>query len=353
MSEIKEFKIEGPSDGEAGNQDRSLKVERPALYIALILIGMWLIGRSFEAVFRTTVFDPVLVFWLGTSVWVLLSLFVVTIAIRYARELRYADRRASVFVAWAFFLVLLGTLVYFFRSYQIFSEGLFAVVCGWQDVASRAVLALFKEYPASPVVPLNLLAVEAGKMASAGEALHALAWTPALLLGLLFWSVGYGTWLLFWPGVRGLKVLHLLLAFGGLFTAIVLKATGMFKTGGFLYLHGAVVALLVFQALLTYSSLRTRASGKEADSAHLGLRFLPPPAISVAALILLVLPVLADLQSQFLSTPEAKRVMHYVEIFQPRAEGRTEKASLVDMTKVPITLDKTVWRIALNDRCNT
>jgi hypothetical protein len=353
MSEIKEFKIESPSDGQPGNQDRLLKVERPAFYVALILIAMWLIGRSFEAAFRTTVFEPVLVFWVGTAVWVLLSLFVVTVAIRYARELMHADRRASIFIAWASFLVLLGTLVYFLRSYQLFSEGLFAVVSGWQDAASRAVIALFKEYPASPVVPLNLLAVEAGKMAPAGETLHALAWTPALLLGLFFWSVGYGAWLVFWPGMRGLKFLHLLLAFGGVFALIVVKATGMFKTEGFLYLHGGVVALLVFQVLLTYASLRARASGKEGEAANSGLGFLPPPAISVAALILFVLPVLADLQSQFLSTPEAKRVMHYVEIFQPRAEGRTEKASLVDMTKVPITLDKTVWRIALNDRCNT
>jgi hypothetical protein len=354
MSEIKEFKIESPSDGQAGNQDRSPKMERPALFIALILIGMWLIGRSFEAVFRTTVFDPVLVFWLGTSVWLLLSLFVVTIAIRYARELMHADRRAAVFVVWASFLVLLGTLGYFLKSYQIFSQGLFAVVSGWQDAASGAVLALFKEYPASPVVPLNLIAVGASKVAWLGDALHVLAWPPALLLGLFFWSVGYGTWLLFWPGIKGLKVLHLILAFAGVFAAIVLKATGMFKTGGFVYLHGGVVALLVFQALLTYASLRAKAAGKEAGTEPHYLGYLPPPAISMAALILFVLPVLADLQSQFLSTPEAKRVMHYyVETFQPKAESRTGKASPVDMSKVPITLDKTVWRIALNDRCNT
>ena len=69
------------------------------------------------------------------------------------------------------------------------------------------------------------------------------------------------------------------------------------------------VILLFLQVMLTYSSLRAIAIEENGYLEHINPLPLPPSALKIAIFLLIFLPILADLQNQFvLASPSGKIV---------------------------------------------
>ena len=57
-------------------------IGRYALFMASVIMGIWFVGRIFEAATHSTIFEPNLVYWMGLSTWVLLGVFALATTIR-------------------------------------------------------------------------------------------------------------------------------------------------------------------------------------------------------------------------------------------------------------------------------
>ena len=65
------------------------------------------------------------------------------------------------------------------------------------------------------------------------------------------------------------------------------------------FLHAGAVAVLLLQALLTYSCIRLAATTKNEEKEEATPVVLPPSGLKYAIFLLVVLPILADLHNQF------------------------------------------------------
>jgi len=284
-----------------GRFRRALKAlaegRRYALFITLVLFGIWSVGRAFEAVYQSVVFEPALAFWMGAAIWFLVAFFLLGAGIHYWRK---ADGGLGPYgvAAWAF-LGLVGVgIILTGPGYRVAAGGLFATVAGMAESAHVSFFTLFKSFSLTPSLPLNLLVAEVSGLPLELESLSPFVWQPLLLFGLFVWSLVYGALLLRMAGARFFKSVHLGLSAAALVTMMVLKSTSGFTDAGLVFFQGFALVLLLLQVLLTYSSLREVAvqrgdkSGKESVS-------VPPPAYQLALCLLVALPLLADIQNQF------------------------------------------------------
>jgi hypothetical protein len=273
---------------------------RYSLFVALILIGIWCVGRIFEAFSLSTVFEPNLVYWMALFIWVLLGIFVIGAAIQYARNLRLSDMRHGVIFSWAFFALLLVSTLYHARGYCIASIGLLATITGLTESAKQALFLLFKFYPAAPILPVNLVAAKVTLETMGVDSLLPFAWSSSQLLGFFIWSLAYGTLLLRFRGNRFPKIVHLVSSLAGVSIMMTIKSVAALEKEQLIFLHAGAVTILLLQVLLTYSSLRNAARKKNADTEEVKPIPLPPSALRFALFLLLILPILADLQNQFM-----------------------------------------------------
>ena len=189
-------------------------------------------------------------------------------------------------------------------GYQTASTGLFALVSGAGESAKQALFLVFKFDPLTPILPIQLLASEIPYDVVEVESLAPFAWSFPLLFGFFVWSLLYGTFLLMFQGKRGIKIVHLFLALVGVFTMMTLKSASGFTNHQLILLHAGGVALLFIQVMLTYAVLRLMSASRilEADPAGARQGHLPPSALGVALVLILLIPLLADIHNQFMVT---------------------------------------------------
>ena len=276
-----------------------LTVKRYALFLAFMLMGIWFVGRVIEALTGTAVFEPVLIYWMATFIWVMLVLFVAGAALQYTRNLVAAYKQLPVIIAWVSFGLLLAGTIYSVPGYRIATMNLFAVASGMVETAQQSLLALFKSYPAAPVLPINVVTAKAAGTIAGVDSLMPFIWGSPYLFGIFIWSLAYGTLLLRQRGMKVAKILHLTLAMAGVIAMMVMKATSTFTNEQLVFLHAGAVAVLLLQALLTYSCIRLAASTKNEDKEEATPVGLPPSGLKYAIFLLVILPILADLHNQF------------------------------------------------------
>jgi hypothetical protein len=278
---------------------RFFTVKRYSLVLACILMGIWCVGRVIEVLTGTAVFEPVLIYWMAFFIWVMLGLFVVGAAIQYTRNLGAGYKQFPVIIAWVFFGMLLAGTIYSAPGYRIATMNLFAVASGMVEPAQQSLLALFKSYPAAPVLPINVVTAKAANNALEISSLLPFVWDSAYLFGIFIWGLAYGTLLIMQRGVRVSKILHLTLSGAGVIVMMVLKVSSALTKERLVFLHAGAVAVLLWQVLLTYSCIRLAAVQKNGEAEKVTPVVLPPSGFKYAVFLLVILPILADIHNQF------------------------------------------------------
>ena len=304
---------------------------RYALFMASVLMGIWFVGRIFEAATHSTIFEPNLVYWMGLSTWILLGVFALAAAVQYIQLSTTQFRRFSVIVSWISFGLLVAAIIYAIQGYRIASMGLFATMAGLTEPAQQAIFQLFKFFPAAPMLPINLVAAKAMGSGLEIDALMPFVLSPSYIFIFFVWSLVFGALLLRMWGEKPIKIVHLGLAAAGLFIMMTVKSLSSFTNEQLIFLQAGAIVLFFVQVLLTYSSLRFAASGKNEDGEETSSIPLPPSALKVALFLLIVLPVLADIQNQFVLASDSRPIMH-----QLASDGSKDQAQYVAVTQISI-----------------
>ena len=307
-----------------------LTVKRYALFLAFMLMGIWCAGRVIEAFSGTPVFEPTLICWMALFIWVMLGLFVVGAAVQYTRDLTAGYKQFPVIITWIFFGLLLAGTVYIAQGYRISTMSLFATASGMTDSAKQTLLLLFKSYPATPVLPINLVTAKAAGTVLEVDSLMPSIWGSPYLFGIFIWSLAYGTLLLRQRGIKVAKILHLTLAMAGVVAMMVMKATSTFTNEQLVFLHAGAVTVLFLQALLTYSCIRMAAGTKNEDTEEATPIGLPPSGLKFALFLLIILPILADIHNQFALASHAKPVIQEL-----KGERGTNRARYATASQAP------------------
>jgi hypothetical protein len=276
-----------------------LTAKRYSVILACILMGIWCAGRVIEALTGATVFEPILIYWMATFIWVMLVLFVAGTALQYTSNLVVSCNQFPALIAWVSFGVLLAGTIYSVPGYRIAAMNLFALASGMVGSAQQSLLALFKSYPATPMLPINVVTAKAAGKALEINSLLPFVWGSAYLFGIFIWSLAYGTLLIIQRGIRVSKILHLTLAVAGVIVMMVLKVASGFTKEQLVFLHAGAVAVLLLQALLTYSCIRLAAKRKDGEAEEAVPVGLPPSGLKYAMFLLVIVPILVDLHNQF------------------------------------------------------
>ena len=313
---------------------------------AMVLIGIWLLGRVMEAMHGNTVFDPILTIWLSVSIFTLLTIWIIGSGIASAKNMMQGERRWRAVVSWILFLIIILSILFYFEGFRTSSSGLFGAISGSTDSTKQAVFLLFKYHPANPMLAVNLLA---SKLTGALdiESLIPYVWNSNLVFAFFIWSFGYSILLLMnkneiWP-----KSIHLFFSACGLGVIILLKAMSSITNEQMVLLHTAAAMLFIFQALLTYAFLRAFAgrrveiaaesiasdsfSKEENPGDEKAMPGIPPSSLKIVLCLFIVLPILADLQTQFILAPSSAQVMNEI------ANGQTQAGSeLITATRISV-----------------
>ena len=293
-----------------------------SLFVAFVMVGIWCVGRIFEAFSLNTVFEPNLVYWMALFIWVLLGVFVIGTGIKYARNMTLSDMRHGVIFSWAFFGLLLAAALYHTRGYCIASIGLLATLTGLTESAKQALFVLFKFYPATPILPVNLVAAKLTLVTMEADSLMPFAWSSSQLLGFFIWSLAYGTLLLRFRGNRFPKIVHLVSSLAGVSIIMTIKSVGALEKDQLIFLHAGAVIILFLQVLLTYSSLRNAGRKTSPDTEEIKPIPLPPSALRFALFLLLIFPILADLQNQFMLASSNRQIVQALTVEQSMNKPR-------------------------------
>ena len=329
---------------------------KPALLAALGLLMVWCLGRAMEAIHGNAIFDMTLTYWLGLAVFILLALWAVGSGTAALAEIGKARDRRLAAICWVFFAVLVAAVVITSEGYRVFSSGLFATAAGSADDARIATFLLFKFHPLNPTIALNLGASSIAGIEWGIDSLAPYVWSWNALFAFFIWSIAYGIVLLIQRDKRGPKVVHLFFAAFGLLGLIVLKSLFEPETEQLILIQAAGAILLLFQILLAYATLRAVAQGpREEAMAHDPFksystqkeqkeenRFigLPPSAVTLALALVLVVPVVKDLQHQFAISQSTNRIVQQINRNQPGAAPTLVAVTAVSVRSGPAAGDR-------------
>ena len=280
-----------------------VKVRNYALIPAFVLVAIWFVGRGLEGMTQNAVFDPTLIYWIWIFVFVLLGLYALLSIIHYVYVFVSSSNRKHTTLTWIFFVLIIAAVVLTIGGYRTASSGLFALVSGSGESAKQALFLLFKFNPLTPILPIQLLASEIPYGVVEVESLAPFAWSFPLLFGFFVWSLLYGTFLLMFQGKRGIKIVHLFLALLGVFAMMTLKSAAGFSNHQLIFLHAGAVVILFIQVLLTYAVLRLMSASRIQEAEPEAIKgHLPPSALSIALVLILLVPLLTDIHNQFMVT---------------------------------------------------
>jgi hypothetical protein len=303
---------------------------RYAFFMALVLMGVWLVGRILEAITQKTVFDPNLVYWMGVSMWILLGVFVLGTAVSYIRELSGCMDKRHLILSWFSFGVVVAATLYISQGYRIASKGLFAIMSGLTESASQTFFLLFKFYPVTPTLPINFAASKASGVGLEINSLMPLVLSSSAIFIFFVWSLVYGTLLLKMPGNKFFKIVHLSLSLAGLVILMMVKTMFSLTMEQHIYLQVGAVILVFMQVILTYSSLRFAATNKNNETQENIPMPLPPSAFKVAFVLLVILPILADFQNQYVLASSIKPIMR--ELANDQLNGQETYVTAADIS---------------------
>lgn len=323
---------------------RLLNAKKYILIPVFVMLGIWFVGRGLEGITHNQVFEPTLVYWIMGFVFALLILYVILSLANHLYCFISSRDRKYVILTWVCFALLIAGVVFTFRGYDISSKGFFALAAGSTESAQQALILLFKSNPATPVLPIQLIASELSPGVVDVRFLYPFAWNFPILFSFFVWSLLYGTFLFMFQGKKPLKVVHLFLALLGVFLMMALKSFIGFTDHQLILLHAGAVVLIFIQVLLTYASLRYAAANKILESKNpsepAGL--LPPSALSVALVLIFLLPLVSDIQNQFAASRSSKSILTELKTNRKAEASQYVTAAQISVRSGPALGDEVV-----------
>jgi hypothetical protein len=329
---------------------------KPALLAALGLMVVWCLGRVMEAIHGNAVFDMTLTYWLGLAIFILLALWMIGSATGAIEDLGTVRDKKLAVISWCFFAVLVFSVLLTLKGYRISSEGLFAALAGSTENSEQATFLLFKFHSLNPMLALNLAASKLAGIAWHMQSLAPYVRSWNALFAFFIWSLAFGIVILMQREKRSLKSIHLFLAAFGMLGLIILKSVSTPTVGQMIMIQVAASVLLVFQVLLAYSSLRAVAAspGEESPkpeaqwasptekSEALEKRFigLPPSAATLALALFLLLPMLTDLQNQFMKSYSSNRIVRQISMKQTESTPKFVAVTPISIRNGPAAGDE-------------
>ena len=295
-------------------------VEKYSLWLFVILTGVWFIGRVMGVASGNTIFDPQFIRWVALVIWILLVIFILSKIAGYIKPLSENYRQWPLIFPWCFFAMVIVLGCFTLQGYYTGSLGLFSTFAEWTESLRQSVFLIFKSFSFSPILPINLAVQAASGTNIEAEYINPFVLGYPYILGFFVWSVLYGCLLLFFHGPRGPKVFHLAVALAGLFLLMILKAISMITDNLLIIFHAVAVLMILCQIILTYSSLRSYIRDKVSEQIK-GIDYcLPPKAWILCIIVLVFLPILADLNNQYILSSRSIKLMERIERFQPESK---------------------------------
>lgn len=327
---------------------------KPALVTMLGLTAIWTVARVMESLHGNPVLDMTLTNWFGLIVWILISVWMTGLAVASAREYKKIDNKKAFWLAWALLGVIVVLLFLRIEGFYNASAGLLALLAGSPEASQQNLFLLVKFHPLNPLLALNLTIFKLTGISWGIESIAPFVWSWNALFALFVWSCAFGIVLLMRKDNCAAKVFHLSLAAMGIAALIVFKSAHKPTAEILIVFQAAVPLLFLFQALLFYASFRNFVMDDKGEStdptttkySELGEHQkdgnstqrtigLPPLAIRLAAFILLILPILADLHGQFQLSMASARIIGEVSENQAPAPQKMVTVASISIRSGP------------------
>jgi hypothetical protein len=291
-------------------------VEKYSLQLFVILSLVWLTGRIMGAASGNTIFEPQFIRWAAVAIRILLLLFLLSKITGYIKPISENYRQWPLALPWIFFAAVIIITCFAAQGYYTASSGLFSAFAEWTESMSQSLFLMSKSFKFSPMLPVNLTALIASGAKIESEYVAPFLWGYPYLLVFFVWSLLYGSLLLFFRGPRRPKVIHLIAALAGLLLLMVLKAFSMITDNVIVILHACAALMILCQILMTYSSLRAFIRDRKSAEIKDIDCCLPPRAWALFLILIIFLPILADLDNQNILSSASIRLIERNKRFQ-------------------------------------
>ncbi|BBO74957.1 hypothetical protein DSCW_23740 [Desulfosarcina widdelii] len=327
---------------------------KPAMITMFGLVCIWTVARVMEALHGNPVLDMTLTNWFGLIVWVLLSVWMTGLAVASAREYKKIDNKKAFWFAWALLGVIVLLLSFSIEGFYNASAGLLALLAGSPETSQQNLFLLVKFHPLNPLLAFNLIIFKLTGISWGIESIAPFVWSWKALFVFFVWSCALGIVLLMRKDNWGAKAFHLSLAVMGVAALIVFKSIHKPTAEILIVFQAAVPMLLLFQVLLFYASARTlvmdgkgkpaapaspeySTSGEHQQDGNSTQRTigLPPAAIRLAVFIVLILPILADLQGRYQLSMASARIVAEVSENQAPASQKMVAVAPISVRSGP------------------
>ena len=190
---------------------------------------------------------------------------------------------------------------FLFKGFRIASIGLFGILSGFMASANQSLYSLLKLFPYHPMIPVNSVILHLSGLGVDVIRFDKLLWGINTLPWVFGWCIAVGIFALAKKSGRKFLTALYFLASASSF-GWTLYNSPVFTIHQKLLLHSAAVSLLVCQFFVLYSLVRSSALArwKRLDDTEAAPRpILPPTSKFLFIILLLIMPLLADLHNQF------------------------------------------------------
>ena len=137
-------------------------------------------------------------------------------------------------------------------------------------------------------------------------------------------------------------MIHLILSIALVIGMMMLKSTSTFTKEQFIFLQAGAVILFFLQILLTYSSIRVAAIGEKGDIKDDESVAIPPSGLKFALFLFILLPILADLQNQFVLASSTRPILGELAGDQSKGYAQYVTAAQISIRSGPALGDDVV-----------
>lgn len=258
-----------------------------------LTLGFWLLGRLFEVLFDNPVFDSTLIHWLALWTYSIAVAGCTSYGLQSVKVLTARDGRFAGLAIWTICLCIIGVALMSAPGYREASAGLMTLLRGPAGSAEQSILILLERYPLTPLVPVNVAAQQLVAGGIDGQLMAPFVWSMPWIIVLFIGSALFGVLMMFAPHFRGAKASQVILATAGAIATMGIRGKGLDAPELRIGFQAAGIAVVSYQLLIAYASLRLSSSAVKALSP------LPPKAMTLVLILFFVAPVLADMHRRY------------------------------------------------------
>ncbi|MBW1738630.1 MAG: hypothetical protein JRJ69_14045 [Deltaproteobacteria bacterium] len=275
--------------------------------IVILALCSWVIARI-AAVYLPGETQPLVTqyFYLaGWCIWSVIGVYLFSTLLSAIAAIKSSTDKVHTAVVWTLYLIFLFSVAYFFTAFRISAIGIHGLLSGLTNSIDNAAYMMVKFYPYFPLTAVNLMSSGMGNSSSRYiemiASLSSVSLPYIILLGIAFLSLflrkknRFFVVVLFLFAVAGLGLTYLIeTGFRDVSLSInrdLLRAAPVLN-----YFFSCLSTLMA--GILFYGTVRLMSFKRTTDDKHDKLfRPLPPGAICLLIILILLAPSLGDLEN--------------------------------------------------------